>query len=127
MQKGEVRFQCASLVWDYPQNTLHLHENAHVEESAFGTLDVDKELTLVQKDHEGHKTIASLHADGRSVLQIQDTGRKGAHRLICHGHVILDHEKMHATFESPAKAIEWQEKTNSIMKKNKSPFTPIAA
>lgn len=102
-QKGEVRFQSERLVWDHPQNTLHLQGHAHVDEVSFGTLDVDKELVVIQKEHDGNKTIASLHADGRSVLQFQDIGRHNVHRLISHGHVMLDHEKMHATFESPMK------------------------
>jgi len=102
-QKGEVRFQCDRLVWDHSRNTLHLQENAHVEEASFGTLDVDRELTLIQKDQDGHKLVSSLHADGRSVLQFQDQDRETVHRLICHGPVILDHEKMHASFESPVK------------------------
>lgn len=102
-QKGEVRFQCDRMVWDHPQNTLHLQGNAHVDEASFGTLEVDRELALVQKERDGHKMIASLQSEGKSVLQFQDAGRKGIHRLICHGQVKLDHEKMHATFESPIK------------------------
>ena len=103
VQKGEVRFQCERLMWDHPQNTLHLMGKSHIEESSFGTLEVDRELTLVQKDHEGRKTISSLQANGRSVLQFQEPGHTGAHRMICHGKILLDHDNMHADFESPVK------------------------
>lgn len=103
IQKGEVRFQADKLVWDHPQNTLHLQGKVHVEETSFGNLDVEKELTLIQKEIDGSKTIASLQADGRSVLQFQDITRQGIHRMICHGQIVLNHEKMHASFESPRK------------------------
>ncbi len=103
LQKGEIRFESERLMWDYPQNTLNLLGKTHVEETSFGTLDVDKELTLIQRDEGDSKTIASILTSGRSELKFQAPNRDGFQRIICHGKILLDHENMHAIFESPAK------------------------
>ena len=90
--QAALTFSADTLLWDHPRNTLSLKGNAMVDEPSLGLLNADDELILVQKA----AALQTIKAKGKTTLTYQD-GRK----LISHGTLLIDREKMTASLQSP--------------------------
>jgi lipopolysaccharide export system protein LptA len=99
LQQGEILFHSDQVLWDHPRNTLHLQGHVRIDESALGKLSTDRELVIIQGKTGG---VSSLRSMGTTQLEFQESEETSLHhKLICHGKMAIDHEKMQATFESP--------------------------
>ncbi len=97
LQQGEIHFHSDQILWDQPQNSFHLRGNVSIDESALGSLSTDNELVIIQ----GKTGVSSMYSLGSTLLQFQETQSASRHQLMCHGKMLIDHEKMQAVFESP--------------------------
>ncbi len=100
-QNGELRFSCDHLLWDHPKNTLELQGDIHIEEDAFGQLNADRKVIMVQNVDRGHRSVSSLHASGHTTIQMQASGKGNVQKLVCHGEMGFDQQHMQAFFHSP--------------------------
>ncbi|MBS3904004.1 MAG: hypothetical protein KGZ39_01590 [Simkania sp.] len=96
MQQAEVRFRCDQVLWDYPKSSLHLQGHVRIDESMLGRLATDGELTVVQSK----AGVSSMRSIGNTQLEFQELEDSPMHKLICHGKMTINHEKMQAVFES---------------------------
>ncbi len=98
MQQAEIHFHSDQVLWDYPRSSLHLQGNVRIDESTLGRLATDGELVIIQ----GKEGVTSMRSTGNTILEFQELETSPMHKMICHGKMAIDHEKMQATFESTA-------------------------
>lgn len=101
-QSGEIHFQSDYLYWDQAKSVLTLKGNISIQEASLGTLDAQDELQIVQTTAGGKYLLKSMQTQGPSVLVYKDT-HKNTHKLVSHGSIHLDRDKLKATIESPKK------------------------
>ncbi len=99
LQQGEIHFHSDQVFWDHPRNSLHLQGHVRIDEGVLGKLATDGELVVIQGKSGGASTLRST---GDTHLEFQEAeDAQLHHQLICHGKMVIDHEKMQASFESP--------------------------
>ncbi len=102
LQKGEIHFQSHYLYWDQGKNTLTLKGDVSVDEGALGTLHAQDELQITQTLVKGKHLLKGISTQGYSSLNYKDA-HGAPHKLISHGTLHLDREKLLATIDSPEK------------------------
>ncbi len=102
LQKGEMRFHSDHLHWDQTKNILTLKGHVFIDEPSLGAFNAQDEVQIVQANVKGKTVLKSIHTQGPSSLVYKD-GQNRKHKLISHGVVDLDRDKLRATIESPEK------------------------
>jgi hypothetical protein len=100
VQKGEMRFQSDYLYWDQEKNLLTLKGHIVIDEASVGTLNAQDELQITHTSTKGGRLLKNIHAKGYSTLSYKDE-HSHWHKLICHGAINLDRDKLKASIESP--------------------------
>jgi lipopolysaccharide export system protein LptA len=101
LQTGAIRFQSDYLYWDQEKDLLTLKGNVTIDEPSIGKLITQDELQIVQTEAKGKHLLKSLEAKGDSTLLYKDA-LQHSHKLISHGTIHLDRDKLKATVESPS-------------------------
>ena len=101
LQKGAMRFSCDHLVWDQDKNILSLKGGVQVEENIIGTLTALEELTLEQTLHQGKRLLKTIRTQGPTTLLYVDPVNGQSHKLVSHGTLIVDRDRLTASLESP--------------------------
>lgn len=102
LQKGEMHFQSDYLYWDHNKNSLLLKGNIAIEEASLGTLHAQEELYIAQSVIQGKRLLKSIDSQGHSTLVYRDELHH-PHKLVSHGSLHLDRDKLRATADSPEK------------------------
>lgn len=102
LETGEIYFESDYLYWDQGKSALTLKGNISINEASIGALNAQDELQIVQTSTGGKYLLKSIQAQGPSVLIYKDAN-KNSHKLVSHGSMHLDRDKLKATIESPKK------------------------
>ncbi|MBS0628092.1 MAG: hypothetical protein JSS09_07775, partial [Verrucomicrobia bacterium] len=94
-QTGQLFFTCKDLTWDHLKGILVLKQDIQIEESHFGHLSADHELTIEQNKTQDSTFIKTLHVEGKSSLSHDDS------LLISYGSLHVNGLKGHITALSP--------------------------
>jgi len=97
---GEMRFQSDYLYWDQAKNALTLKGHVAVDEPTLGNLTAQDELEIIQSSVKDKRLLKSIHAKGYSTLNYKDE-HTHCHKLISHGTINLDRDKLKAVIDSP--------------------------
>ncbi len=102
LQKGAMRFQSQYLYWDQEKESLTLKGEVTVEEASLGILHAQDELHILQTSVKGKHLLKGIPTQGYASLLYKDA-HQISHKLVSHGTLHFDREKLRATLESPAK------------------------
>ncbi len=100
----EIHFHCDHLTWDNIKNLLTLKGNVAIEDAALGKISSQNAIELEHTLVKGKRTLQSIHATGPSTLVYQDAETSHQHKIICHGNIHLDRDKLQASLDSPLKS-----------------------
>lgn len=100
-KEGRIDFSGDLLIWDEEHNVLTLSGHVIVNQKGMGTLVTDKELYLFQQVKNGEKQLRSIESNGITTLTYTDEEKELLHTLICYGTVVVDHDHLETTMESP--------------------------
>ncbi len=105
-----MRFKSEYLYWDQNKHCLTLKGNITLEDPSLGYLETQEELLIHHTLIKGKSTFKNLITQGLSTLTYTDP-LQHTHKLVTHGPIHLDREKLKATIESPkAEGIVREEK-----------------
>ena len=96
----KTHFQSDYLYWDQGKNFLTLKGNVSVDDPTFGTLQAQDELQLAQVVVKGKPQLKAFHSQGTTSLLYKDASQ-AVHKLISHGTIHFDKDKLHANLDSP--------------------------
>jgi hypothetical protein len=99
-QQGGLYFTCHHLLWENAKNTLVLKGDVEVSDMALGTVNAE-EIKLVQTVSKGKRILQSIQSKAKATLRYQDTAKSSMHKLVCHGPLKFDRERLFASLESP--------------------------
>ncbi len=102
LQKGEMHFQSDYLYWDQAKNALTLKGHVAIDEATLGTLHAQDELQITQTSVGGKRLLKGIYSQGPSTLVYKDE-LNHSHKLVSHGSINLDRDKLRATIDSPEK------------------------
>ena len=102
LQTAEMHFQADHLYWDQNKNILTLKGNIAIDEASLGILNAHEELQIFQTVIKGKHVLKGIHVQGPSTLVYKDA-HNHSHKLVSHGSMNLDRDKLRAKIESPEK------------------------
>jgi hypothetical protein len=102
LENTKTSFQSDYLYWDENKNILTLKGHISINEAAFGSLQTQDEVQMTMKMANGKRQLKKVDAKGESTLIYQDAYNT-THKLISHGAVHLDRDKLKGTIDSPEK------------------------
>ncbi|MBI3236189.1 MAG: hypothetical protein HYZ48_00530 [Chlamydiales bacterium] len=100
-QKGPLHFQAKSLVWDHSHHKLTLKGDVMIQDSGSENLQTEESLEIYQPLIEGKPSIKTIDAKGPTTLTYLDIEKENHHKILCHGNIHIDKEKLQATLDSP--------------------------
>ncbi len=102
LENTKTTFQSDYLYWDQNKNVLTLKGHVSIDEAALGSLQNQDEVQMTMKTANGKHLLKKVDAKGDSTLVYQDA-RNTTHKLISHGTIHLDRDKLKGTVDSPEK------------------------
>lgn len=96
-----LEFSANSLIWDLNTDHLRLKENIVAEIPNRGTLKTDEELEIFYNNVDGKRQLRCVESQGLTVLTSPEKDSVNNHYLYCFGKMLIDHEKLVTTFDSP--------------------------
>ncbi len=102
LEQGKTVFQSNYLYWDQTKNILTLKGHIVVDEASLGSLRTEDEVQILMKQVEGKRLFKHVDAKGHSTLVYQDAHNR-IHKLVSHGTIHLDQDKLKGSVESPEK------------------------
>lgn len=100
--QGEpMHFTADQLCWDHVTGTLILNGHIWVQEAALGTITAQEQLELTYKTLKGKQVLKGLQTRGHTSLTYLDPSFTRPHKLICHGKMHIDRDKLLAALDSP--------------------------
>jgi lipopolysaccharide export system protein LptA len=103
-----MRFSADQLSWNHASGTLILNGNVSIQEAALGTINAAKQLELQYKNVKGKQLLKRLQAQGETLLTYSDPAFSRPHKLLSHGKMEIDRDKLLASLESPEGASDKQ-------------------
>jgi lipopolysaccharide export system protein LptA len=100
VQKTEMRFQSDYLCWDHIKHSLTLKGHISIDEPTLGNLSAQDELQITQTTLKDKRLLQSILTKGYSTLNYKDE-HSHCHKLISHGSIDMDRDKLRAIIESP--------------------------
>ncbi len=101
MQQGLLHFQCDHLTWDNLKNMLTLKGNVLVHDDGMETIETQDYIEIDHSIVKGKRVLKAIRAHGPTTLTYKDANNSGRHKVLCHGNVLMDREKLQATLDSP--------------------------
>lgn len=100
-QTEPMQFTADQLAWDHVTGTLVLNGHVFVQEAALGTINAQEQLELTYKTLKGKQVLKGMQTRGHTSLTYLDPSFTRPHKLICHGKMQIDRDKLLATLDSP--------------------------
>lgn len=100
-EASPLLFKCQDLLWNHKNEVLLLKNEVSIQESTLGSLHAEKEMTIKQKKSQNKNTIESLHIDGPSRLEYQDSSSGWKHTVSSCGSLHVDGAKGQIVITSP--------------------------
>jgi lipopolysaccharide export system protein LptA len=107
-----VHFSARHSIWDEKEQILLLQQDVKLYQEGFGRIETDKEVKIYQSVIDGKKGIRSIVSNEETDLTYADEKNGTAHKIICHGPLIVDHEHLDIWMNSPV-----NEEGNSVQDK----------
>lgn len=99
--QDKVDFSCDSMLWEEEKDLLTLRRNVCVTQSGIGQIRSKNEVHIYHYQCRGKKRIRTIESIGETVLTHVDNNKHLSHILTAHGNIIVDHEHLKTTINSP--------------------------
>lgn len=99
--KQPIHFSCEKMKWNERDQALILQGQVELYQGGLGYVKTNKEMRIYQYIKEGRKGVHSIVSDQETELTYLNPETKQAHKVLCHGPLIIDHEKMRILMHSP--------------------------
>lgn len=101
IQQGQLRFRCDHLTWDNLNHLLTLKGKVQIQDDGMETIETEDYLEIDQPLVKGKRILKSIRSHGPTTLTYQNSENGSRHKILCHGNVNMDREKLQATLDSP--------------------------
>lgn len=95
-QQGQLFFSCQNLLWEHGKQILFLQGNVQIQESHFGCLTAENQVTIEQSRAKNTPSIQSIYVEGLSILSHNRSS------LTSYGSLTVDGIKGQITAKSPS-------------------------
>lgn len=99
--KIPLEFSSQSLIWDDQKHLLTFQKNVFINQTGFGNITNDREILIYLHEVEGKQKLRMIDSSGQTKLNYIDSEKQFIHALSCYGKVLVDHEHLQTTLESP--------------------------
>lgn len=100
-QTEPMRFSADQLFWNHASGTLTLNGHIFMEEAALGTINAAKQLKLQYKSVKDKQLLKRVQAQGETLFTYSDPSFARPHKLLSHGKMEIDRDKLLVSLESP--------------------------
>ncbi len=101
LSQGQTKFKAQHLAWDHLKNILTLSGKVVVDDASLGTIQAHDEIQIEHAELNGKTVIKTIHTRGPATLVYQDPLAQKPHKLVSHGTIHIDRDRLNAQLESP--------------------------
>lgn len=96
-----LEFSAETLVWDDQKHLLSLKDKVFINQQGLGNISNEDEIQIHLHEKDGKQTIRLIDSFGETRLNYIDNHKQLVHALVAFGKVLVNHENLRTTLESP--------------------------
>ncbi|CUI16043.1 hypothetical protein PNK_0412 [Candidatus Protochlamydia naegleriophila] len=96
-----IQFSADGLIWNDMEQFLNLKGHVSVKQDEIAQIDTEHEVIIYQAQVDGKKALRSIVSPQETTMSYQDKMKELTHKILCHGQLVVDHERLITTMQSP--------------------------
>lgn len=96
-----IQFSADSLIWNDEAQFLNLKGHVNVKQDEVAQINTEHEVIINQAQVDGKKVLRSIVSPQETTMTYQDKMKELTHTILCYGQLVVDHERLITTMQSP--------------------------